>query len=218
MQWLNKIADDLIERQPEGEILIESGASPSGTYHLGHMRELVTADAIMLELKRRGREARHVQYVDDLDALRKIPVDVPAEYDKYLGYPICDIPSPDGSDGSYADYFLQGLIDACQTLGIEVEYIRSYEKYRAGAMVPAIERALERVPQVRQALEQIAGRQLDEQWTPIQVLEDGRLKNRAFVSLDKTAQTIEYKDASGQTQTANYAKGEVKLNWRLDWP
>ena len=73
MQWLNKIADELIARHPEGEILIESGASPSGTYHLGHMRELMTSDAILLELRRRGRRARHVQFVDDLDALRKVP-------------------------------------------------------------------------------------------------------------------------------------------------
>src|SRR5438552_9903739 len=110
MQWLNKIADDLISRHPEGEILIESGSSPSGTYHLGHLREVVTADAIMLELQRRGRQARHIQFVDDLDALRKIPVNIPADYDQHLGYPICDIPSPEG-EGSYADYFLQGLVD-----------------------------------------------------------------------------------------------------------
>jgi lysyl-tRNA synthetase class 1 len=218
MQWLNKIADDLVERHPEGEILIESGASPSGTYHLGHLRELMIADAILLELGRRGRQARHVQYVDDLDALRKIPHNVPAEFEQYLGMPLCDIPAPDGSDQSYADYFLQGLIDTCGVLGVEVEFIRSYEKYRSGFMVPAIERALERVPQARQALATISGRQLDKQWTPIQILEDKRLKNRGFVDIDTKAKTLRYEDADGQTQTASYAKGEVKLNWRLDWP
>lgn len=217
MQWLNKIADDLIARHPDGEILIESGSSPSGTYHLGHLREVVTADAIMLELRRRGRTARHIQFVDDLDALRKIPVNIPAEYEKHLGYPICDIPSPEGK-GSYADYFLQGLVKACEVLGIEVEFVLSHEKYRSGFMVPAIERSLDRVPQARQALETISGRQLDPHWTPIQVLEDGRLKNRKFLSVDTGAKTLQYEDAEGQTQTVDYSKGEVKLDWRLDWP
>ena len=55
MNWLNQIADEVEARFPEGEILVESGGSPSGTYHLGHMRELVTCDAILLELRRRGR-------------------------------------------------------------------------------------------------------------------------------------------------------------------
>lgn len=218
MQWLNTIVDELIQRHPKGEILIESGSSPSGSYHLGHMRELVTADAIMLELQRRGRQSKHIQFVDDLDALRKIPVNIPFEYEKYLGYPICDIPSPEGGDKSYADYFLQGLVDASAFLGIDVEYIYSHKKYRDGFMVPAIERSLERVPQAKKALETISGRQLDEHWTPIQVMEDGRLKNRKFIGIDEAAKTLQYQDADGETQVVDYSKGEVKLDWRLDWP
>lgn len=218
MQWLNKIVDDLIERHPDGDILIESGGSPSGTHHFGHMRELIICDAIMLALKQRGREARHIYFVDDLDALRKIPVDVPADFEKYLGYPLCDVPAPDGGEGSYADFFLQGLIDACEVLSIEVEFIRSHIKYRAGSFVPAIERSLQRVPQARQALETISGRKLDEHWTPIQVMESGRLKNRKFVDIDENTKTLRYEDAKGEIQTVNYSKGEVKLDWRLDWP
>lgn len=218
MQWLNAIADELVKRHPEGEILIESGASPSGTYHLGHLRELMTADAILLELGRRGRKARHVQFVDDLDALRKVPYNVPQSYEQYLGKPLCDIPAPEG-EGSYADYFLQGLKDACETLGIDVEYMRAHERYRSGWLVPAIERSLERLPQARKALETIAGRSLDEHWSPVQIMmEDGRLKRRRFISLDKDARTLTYEAADGSKQTAHYDKGEVKLDWRLDWP
>src|SRR4029078_10157595 len=98
MNWLNQIADEVTARHPEGEILIESGGSPSGTHHLGHMRELVTCDAILLELRRRGREARHIYFVDDLDNLRKVPSNVPPAFERYLGMPLCDIPAPDGSD------------------------------------------------------------------------------------------------------------------------
>lgn len=218
MQWLNTIVDDLIARQPEGEILIESGSAPSGTYHLGHLRELLIADAILLELRRRERQARHIQFVDDLDAFRKVPVNVPAEYEEYFGYPICDIPAPDGSDRSYADFFLQTLIDACEVLGVEVEYIRAYEKYREGFYVPAIERSLERVPQIRHALETVSGRQLDEHWSPIQVLEDGRLRKRPFKGIDTQTKTLQYENADGTIQSVRYDNGEVKLDWRLDWP
>lgn len=218
MQWLNKIVDDVIERHPEGEILIESGSSPSGSYHLGHMREVVIADAVMLELQRRGRQAKHIQFVDDLDALRKIPVNIPEDFEKYLGYPICDIPSPSGENKSYAEYFLQGLIDASEILGIDVEFVNSHEKYRSGFMVPAIERSLERVAEAKKALETISGRELDQHWTPIQVMEDGRLKNRKFISIDEASKTLKYEDIEGNTQSVNYSKGEVKLDWRLDWP
>jgi lysyl-tRNA synthetase class 1 len=218
MNWLNAIVDEVIAQHPEGEVLIESGGSPSGTYHVGHMRELVTADAIMLELRRRGRAARHIYFSDDLDALRKIPVNVPAEYEKYLGFPLCDVPAPDGSDQSYADYFLEGLIDGCAALSIEVEFIRSYQKYRSGFFVPAIERSLERVDKARAALETISGRQLDDTWSPIQVMDNGRLKKRTFLGIDTTAKTVQYQDADGNSKSVAYDKGEVKLDWRLDWP
>lgn len=218
MQWLNTIIDELIARHPEGELLIESGGTPSGTYHIGHMRELVIADAILLELRRRGRKARHIYFVDDFDNLRKIPINVPAEYEKFLGYPLCDVPAPDGSSQSYADFFLKTLVDGCAALKVEVDYIRAHQKYREGFFVPAIERSLERVQAARMALESVAGRQLDEGWSPIQVLEDGRLKKRKFLGIDTNKKTIHYENANGKPVGANYDKGEVKLDWRLDWP
>jgi lysyl-tRNA synthetase, class I len=218
VNWLNQIVDELVARHPDGEILVESGITPSGKYHLGHMREVLTPDAIMLELRRRGRKARHIHFVDDLDAFRKVPINVPAEYEKYLGMPLCDIPAPDGSDRSYADYFLADMVEACKNLGIDVEFMRAHEKYREGFMVPAIERALERIPEARSALETISGRKLEDTWNPIQILENGRLKNRKYLGIDKTSKVVRYVDGNREEATARYDKGEVKLDWRLDWP
>ena len=218
MQWLTKIVDELIARHPDGEILVESGGSPSGTYHLGHMRELIICDAIMLELRRRGRQAKHVYFTDDLDAFRKVPANIPETHSQYLGMPLCDVPAPDGSEQSYGDYFLSGLEQSCSDLGIEVEFIRSHLKYRSGYFVPAIERCLERVPQIKHALETISNRKLPDNWTPIQVMENGRLKNRSFVSIDEANKTVTYINAEGQEQSVRYDAGEVKLDWRLDWP
>jgi len=218
MQWLNKVADEVIAAHPKGEILVESGSSPSGTYHMGHLRELVICEAIVTELRRRGREARHIAFVDDLDALRKIPVNIPPEYEQYLGRPLCDIPAPSGAQKSYAEYFLAGLKDAAKTLALDIEFVRSHKKYRTGFFGPAIEKALDKVQQSKKALEKISGRQLDDNWSPIQIMEDGYLKKRAFVSIDPKTKTLEYMDKTGLIKTTGYSKGEVKLDWRLDWP
>ncbi|MCX6725429.1 MAG: lysine--tRNA ligase [Candidatus Saccharibacteria bacterium] len=219
MRWLSSLVDQIIAEHPSGEILIESGGSPSGTYHLGHMRELVICDAILLELRNRGREAKHIYFVDDLDIFRKVPIDMPTDFDQYLGRPLCDVPSPDGnSDKSYADHILQGLIDSCSALGVEVEFVRTHPKYRSGWFNDAIELALGHVPQIKNALETISNRKLDENWSPIQVLENGRLKNRKFLSIDPNNKTVTFEDSDGQPQNAHYDIGEVKLDWRIDWP
>lgn len=218
MFWLAKIVDELVARVPEGEIVVSSGVSPSGTYHLGTLREVLTAEAIYRELKLRGRSARHIHVVDDLDVFRKVPVGVPAEYEKYLGMPLCDVPAPDGSDRSYADFYLQDLLDAAKGLGLEIEVMRAHEKYRSGFLADAIEKALDNITIIRQVLEDISGRSLDEQWSPVQVMEDGYLKNRRFLGIDTAAKTIQYENKDGQPQTVSYERGEVKLNWRIDWP
>ena len=218
MQWLNKIADEVITRHPEGEILVSSGVSPSGKYHVGTLREVLTADAILLILRERGRKVRHLHFVDDLDGLRKVPVGVPAEFSKYLGIPVCDVPAPDGSGQSYADYYLSDFVSNIGRLGIDMEVVRSHEKYRAGWFVPSIEKALKNISKARQILENVSGHKLGEEYSPIQVNEEGYLKKRPFVAIDEKNKTIRYLDKDGEEKETSYAKGEVKLDWRLDWP
>ncbi len=218
MQWLNRVADELMRRTPDGEIIISSGVSPSGMYHMGHLRELLISDAVRVELVRRGRQARHINIVDNMDVFRKVPVNVPADFEQYLGRPLCDIPAPDGSDMSYAEYFLTSFKRAAEILGCELDIWYSHEHYRSGYFVPAIERSLERLDTVRDVLQSVSGRKLDNTWSPIQVLEDGRLKNRTFVSLNHETKEITYTDKDGRQQVTGYANGQVKLDWRIDWP
>src|SRR3989344_1925133 len=218
MEWLNKVVDEAIARKPDGEIIVESGVSPSGTYHVGTLREVLTCDAILLELRRRGREARHIHYVDDLDPLRKIPVNVPPEFEKYLGQPYCDVPAPDGSSQSYADYFLNDFLGAAKKLHMDMEVIRSHKEYRAGAMTEAIEKALASVDDIRRIIEEVSGRKLEKDWAPIQVMEDEYLKSRRFVSIDTAKKIVTYLDPDDKEVAIDYGDGRLKLNWRVDWP
>ncbi len=218
MQWLNTAVDELLRRHPEGEIIVSSGVSPSGAYHLGTLREVLTAELIAREVRRRGRTARHLHISDDLDVFRKVPVDIPQDFDQYLGTPLCDMPAPDGSDQSYADYFVKDLFDASDKLHLDMDVIRMHERYRSGYMAPVIEQALGHVDDIKRILRDISGRALGEAWSPVQVVEDGYLKNRAFVSIDPDVKTVQYTGKDDEVRTANYASGEVKLNWRIDWP
>lgn len=216
---MNTIVETLLERHPEGDIIVSSGVSPSGTYHLGTLREVLTAEIVAAEVRRRGHTARHLHIVDDLDVFRKVPVNIDSVWERYLGMPLCDIPSPDGIENkSYADYFLQDLLDAIVAMRLDIEIVRAHERYRAGDYVNVIETALENVGIIKRILKEVSGRELDEQWTPIQVLEEGRIKNRMYRSIDTTAKTVTYIGSDGGDAVASYADGHVKLSWRVDWP
>ncbi len=217
MQWLNDIVERAIAQHAQGEIIVSSGVSPSGKYHLGTLREILTAEVIMVELRRRGRESRHLHIVDDHDIFRKIPAGVPEEWSQYLGMPLVDVPSPSG-EGSYADYYLNDMIEAGKKLHLQMEVIRSNQNYQKGFYVPAIEKSLAHLDDIKRILAEVSGRKLDDTWSPIQVIEDGRLKNRQFKSIDTDAKTLVYIDANQQDRELSYAHGDVKLNWRVDWP
>lgn len=204
-------------QHPQGEIIVSSGVSPSGKYHLGTLREILTAEAIMVELKRRGRDARHLHIVDDHDIFRKVPSQVPEDFSQYLGRPLYEVPSPSG-EGSYADYYLSDMIRAGEKLHLQMEVVRSQDNYKKGMFVPAIERTLAHLPDIRRIITDVSGRQLEETWSPIQVIEDGYLKNRQFKSIDTDAKTLVFVDKDGQDRVISYATGDVKLNWRIDWP
>ena len=219
MNWLNSIADELERRHPDGEVIVSSGVSPSGKYHLGTLREVMTAEVIARELRLRGRQTRHIHVVDDLDVFRKVPAGIPEEYSQYLGWPLCDIPAPDGSEAaSYADYYLQDLLTAIDSLHMDIEVLRAHEQYRSGAYTASIEKALSGRDVIKDVLEEISGRQLNDDWTPVQVVEDGFLKSRPIINVDTAQKTVSYTDRDGQPRQAAYDKGEVKMDWRIDWP
>lgn len=218
MRWLNKIVDEVAARHPDGEIIVSSGVSPSGAYHVGTLREIMTAEVVARELRRRGRVTRHIHVSDDLDVFRKVPTGLDTSYERFLGKPLCDIPAPDGSDQSYADYYVSDLPKITEELQLDLEIIRAHEKYRSGFFVPTIETTLSRIDEIRRILIEVSGRDLPDNWSPVQVIEDGYLKNRKFISVNTDSQELVYEDKNGKPQTVSYATGDVKLSWRIDWP
>ena len=105
--WIDRVAEQVEEhvRRTKGEsahIVCASGISPSGTIHLGNLRELITVHLVCEELRARGHDVEHIHSWDDFDRFRKVPVGVPDSFAQHVGKPICDIPDPGGEYDSYA--------------------------------------------------------------------------------------------------------------------
>jgi len=218
--WLNQIVDQAIEMYPEGEIVVSSGISPSASYHIGHFREALTADAIAWGLREKGRDARHLHVVDNFDPLRRRYSFLPEEFEKYVGWPICLVPDPWGCHASYVVHFTEEFKSAAVQMGVQMDVIYSYEdQYRTGKMVPYIEQALADIPKIKAILKDISHREPPEDWAPIQILSDSKSLNEwRYVSHDVETKTLTFRRADDTQGEMSYADGRVKLNWRLDWP
>lgn len=218
--WLNAVVDQIIEQYPEGEILVSSGISPSANYHLGHFREVLMADGLAWGIRQRGRKARHLHFVDNFDPLRKRYDFLPEEYEKYVGWPICLVPAPDGSDKSYATYFSEEFQKQAAKMGVQMDVVYSYEdQYKNGKMVPMIEAAVKHGKEIREIFDRVAHRKLSDDWMPIQILSDSKSFNEwRYKGIDTAKKVITYIDEQGNEGEVSYTDGRVKLNWRLDWP
>lgn len=210
--WLDVAAEEIIKRYPKGEIIVSSGISPSASYHIGHFREIMTADALTWAVKQRERKAKHIHVVDNFDPLRKWYDFLPPTDKDYAGQALALIPDPYGNcHKSYADHFYAAFKDSLGPMGIHPEIILSYEDlYKTNKMTKYIEGALGKVEKIKQVYEEKSNRELDKEWTPVWVLDEkGIFVKGEYSSWDKGKQTI---------NGLSYADGKGKLDWRLDWP
>lgn len=209
--WLDIAAREIAERYPRGEIIVSSGISPSADYHIGHYREIMTAEALTWGVRKLGRQARHLHVVDNFDPLRQWYDFLPPVEVNYAGWPIVLVPDPYGDcHPSYAEHFFAQFETFFAPMGMTPEVIKSYEDlYRPGHMAKYIEQVLEHTEEIKAALKRVSNRDLPDDWTPVLALVDHKFVKAELSSWDRTARTIGGVD---------YTKGEAKLDWRLDWP
>jgi lysyl-tRNA synthetase class 1 len=103
--WADAIAQEVL--QDQSQHLISTGITPSGDYHVGHLREVMTAEGVHRALLDQGAEVRFNYIADTMDPLRRVYDFLdPEVYTDAVGKPLCDIPCPCGDHASYAAHFL----------------------------------------------------------------------------------------------------------------
>lgn len=203
--WLDLAVADILQRFPEGEIRVSSGISPSGPYHIGHFREALTADGLAWGLKQAGRQVRHLHFVDNFDPLRRRYDFLPASFEQYVGWPIYLVPDPEDCHESYAAHFFAQFEQAAGAMGIELEVYSSVAEYQQGRYTELMEQAVQQQTAIKQILEEQSRRQLPDDWTPIQLLQEDKVFRNISLS-----EWPEVKPLVGE--------GRVKFSWRVDWP
>ena len=215
MHWADVVAEKLL--QSGKEHVISSGITPSGPIHLGSMREILTADAIVRAVNDMGGKAKLVYIADNADPLRKVYPFLDEEiYTDKVGLPLSEIPAPDG-EGSYDQYFLRPFFDALERVGVFPEVIDNYEFYKNGKFADCTKEIIDNKDTVREILENVSGRQLPKNWFPWTFKhKDGKLGSGNVLSYEWPY--VKFTNSKGEELTNNLENGEGKLPWRLDWP
>ena len=215
MHWADVVADKLLESGKEH--VISSGITPSGPIHLGSMREILTADAIVRAVNDKGGNAKLIYVADNADPLRKVyPFLDEKKFNEYVGRPLAEIPAPDGN-GSYDQYFLKPFFKSLENVGVIPEVVDNYQFYKDGKYNDCTKTIIDNREKARNILEKISGRQLPKNWFPWTFKdENGKLCNGKFLRYEWP--NVYFENEEGKEIVNNLEKGEGKLPWRLDWP
>lgn len=217
--WAEKIAERIIART-KPPYTLTTGATPSGPFHLGHLREVLTADIVVWALKKAGKKTRFYFIVDDFDPLRKRYPFLPEKFEDYVGKPLCLIPDPENCHPNYAEHFFAPFRKALKELGIKVKIKKASELYQKGAFAPYIEMALRQKDKIAEILEKIAGTKIEKNFSPFRPLcpQCHRLTSTKVKEVDYARQEVQIECECGFKGKVNYAKGGGKLIWRVHWP
>jgi lysyl-tRNA synthetase, class I len=222
MFWADKIAADA-----QGEQVVNDSKTPSGRVHVGSLRGVIVHDVIYRALKRAGKSARFLYGIDDYDALDTVPKSLDADrFSPYLGFPLCNVPSPEDTQGDYAQYFVAEFFQIFEELGVKPETYYLRDLYRSGQLNPYINQFLQNAHLVREAYLQVSKAERPDNWYPFQVICEncGKIAtttvsdyNGSEVFYTCKPEATDYVSGCGHSGWVSPFDGNGKLPWKVEW-
>jgi len=217
--WADQVAENIIkQKKNKKEYICASGITPSGTIHIGNFREVITTDLVVKALKDKGKKVRFIYSWDDFDRFRKVPANIDKSYEKYIGMPVSEVPSPSGKEKSYAEYFEKEFEKSLKKVGIKPEFIRQSVMNKKCAYAKLIKIALEKRKEIMKILNKYRKETLAKNWYPISIYCEKCKKDFTKIISSKNYE-IEYECKCGFKNKIDFRKkGIVSVKWRVDWP
>lgn len=157
--WVDVIVEDVLKSRPLDRYVINDAKTPSGPIHVGSLRGVVLHDCVARALAAADRPARFLFGFDDYDPMDSRPAAVPAEFNRYLGMPLSEVPSPADNGGSFGRHYGLEFVEVWTRVGAHADVYWTSEMYKSGNFNEAIRIALDRAEEFIQIDREISGSQ-----------------------------------------------------------
>ena len=228
MFWADSVADEIIKSKKYKPYWVDDMFTPSGFAHVGSVRGPLVHDMIFKALRDAGQKPKWTYIMNDFDPIDGLPPELLEKFEKYLGVPLRKVPSPDEGYESFADYFAKDFQKVLINLGVEAEFLSSYDMYNEGKFNDVIKIALDNSEKIQDIYEKVSGSKKREKgWLPLQVICEncGKLGTTRVHDWDgKTVaytcevSMVKWAKGCGNTGRISPFDGNGKLPWKVDWP
>ena len=225
--WPFKEAMALLKRvgdtaPAKGHVLFETGYGPSGLPHIGTFGEVARTTMVRHAFATLSDiPTRLIAFSDDMDALRRVPDNVPnaAMVEAHLGKPLSRIPDPFGTHESFGAHNNARLRSFLDDFGFDYVFKSATETYLSGAFDAALLDVLRHYDAVMRIILPTLGAERRATYSPFLPIcpKTGRVLQVPIVARDEEAGTVSYVDSDGEAMTVPVTGGRCKLQWKADW-
>ncbi len=236
IHWADQIAKEVKERVEKDPVLkkiveekgfiVYDEKTPSGTIHIGSGRGWIIHDVIAKAMRDLGLKAKFILSSDDIDPYDKPNKELPKSYDKYLGMPFRNIPSPFEGYKSFADYYFMQVVEKFEEIGIECEIQSTGEQYEKGTFNAAIKKVLDNSDTIKEIFEETYSKEYNK--IPFNVICEkcGKIATTKATKWDKENELLTYKceknlvdwaEGCGHEGQISPYDGNGKLPWKVEW-
>lgn len=228
MFWADRVAEDIIKSGSYKPYWVDDMFTPSGYPHVGSLKGPLVHDIVYKALKSKGVSVKWTYVMNDFDPIDGLPPELEKEFSKYMGFPVRSTPSPVEGYESYGEYFSKDIQKVLKDLGVEAEYLSSWDMYHEGKFNDVIKIALDNAEKIQDIYEKVSGSKKREKgWLPLQVICQNCGKLGTTRVHDWDGKTVSYTCEENMVSWAkgcgNVGKispfdGNGKLPWKVDWP
>ncbi len=226
LSWPFREAERVAERLREKgktSALFETGYGPSGLPHIGTFGEVARTSWVrraFTELT--GLPSRLLAFSDDMDALRKVPDNVPNKdmLREFLGKPLTQVPDPFGTHSSFGAHNNARLRAFLDSFGFDYEFASSSDYYLSGKFDSAILHVLANHDKIIDIIRPTLGPERRATYSPILPIHPrtGIVMQVPIEHADVAAGTVTWIDPdSGLRFETEVTGGSAKLQWKADW-
>ena len=215
-----------LKKHPTDEVVFETGYGPSGLPHIGtfgevarttmvrHAFRVLTGDKI---------KTRLITFSDDMDALRKVPDNVPNKdmLAQHLGKPLTRVPDPFSNEhpsfGAANNARLRAFLDR---FGFDYEFASATDYYMAGRFDETLLKVLAAYDRVMEIILPTLGPERRATYSPFLPISPrtGKVLQVPMLARDVARGTVTYEDPdTGERVETPVTGGRVKCQWKADW-
>lgn len=220
-----KLLKKVQNKTPEkGYVLFETGYGPSGLPHIGTFGEVVRTCFVKFAFEKitNGEiPAKLLCISDDMDALRKVPQNIPNQeiIKNYIGMPLTAIPDPFNTYSSYGHHMNARLQSFLDSFHFKYEFLSATESYKKGKFNQMLLKVVEKYEDLMSVMLPTLRQERKETYSPLMPIcpKTGKVLAEGVKSIDKQKGTVIFLDSEGIETELPVTDGNCKLQWKIDF-